>query len=345
MNKLPLISVVMSVYNTPEEYLRPAIESILNQTYTNFEFIIIDDGSTNNSVSIIESYDDERIVLIKNSENIGVTKSRNKGLDICHGEYMAVMDSDDISLPNRFEKQITYMSAHPNVIVCGTCAECIGAWNKYRPSKYLRYSINDQEEYRISLLFGNRPNIIHPTAMFNRELMLKYDICYDESRLVCLDYKMWVCCSKVADCCILPDILLYYRVHDKSISLSRREQQIYYHNLTIKDQLEELHLHPTEKTYSYHDALVFNRNPYDINIKRWIKRIIKANRKYKLYDERKLSKYVWGKWTKITYYGLLSSKAVGDKLRMLINLPVFCLPLLLKITLSKQRQKRSIKVK
>ena len=101
-----LVSVVMPNYNTEEEYLRSAIESILNQTYSNFEFIIIDDGSTNDSVSIIESYDDERIVLIKNTENQGVTRSLNIALDHCKGDYIARMDSDDVSFPNRFEKQV-----------------------------------------------------------------------------------------------------------------------------------------------------------------------------------------------------------------------------------------------
>ena len=121
-----LISVIMSNYNTPEEYLREAIESILNQTYKNFEFIIIDDCSTDNSLEIIKSYNDERIVLIENEENIGLTKSINKGLAVAKGEYIARMDADDVSLPQRFEKQINYMNDHTELIVCGSSMELIG---------------------------------------------------------------------------------------------------------------------------------------------------------------------------------------------------------------------------
>ena len=217
-----LVSVVMANYNTEEEYLRSAIESILNQTYSNFEFIIIDDGSTNDSVSIIESYDDERIVLIKNTENQGLTRSLNIALDHCKGDYIARMDSDDVSFPNRFEKQVEYLQKHDNVIVCGTGVECIGDWEKRRPNKIICPTIEDRESYRIHLLLGNRPIITHPSAMLNRKLMLEYSVRYDDSLPFAQDYKLWVSCSQVADCVILPEILLKYRVHDKQISIAKR---------------------------------------------------------------------------------------------------------------------------
>ena len=104
-----LISVVMSNYNTDEEYLRAAIESVLNQTYENFEFIIVDDCSTNNSVDVIESYSDKRIKLIKNKGNMGLTKSLNIAIKAAKGEFIARMDADDIALPQRFEKQIEFL--------------------------------------------------------------------------------------------------------------------------------------------------------------------------------------------------------------------------------------------
>ena len=94
----------MTNYNTPEEYLRQAIDSILDQTYKNFEFIIVDDASTDNSLSVIESYKDKRVITLKNEENIGLTNSLNRALEVCKGEFIARMDSDDISEPIRFEK-------------------------------------------------------------------------------------------------------------------------------------------------------------------------------------------------------------------------------------------------
>jgi glycosyltransferase involved in cell wall biosynthesis len=121
---MPRISVVMSVYNG-EKYLRQAIESILQQTYTDFEFIIIDDGSTDSSREIIQSYDDKRIRLVINEQNIGLTKSLNKGIRLAKGEFIARMDADDISLPQRFEKQVAYLDSHPEVGVLGTYANII----------------------------------------------------------------------------------------------------------------------------------------------------------------------------------------------------------------------------
>ena len=108
MNSSKLISVLMPVYNTKEEFLRTAIESILNQTFSNFEFIIINDGSTNNAEDVILSYKDDRIIYLK-QENQGIVAALNNGWDRAKGEYIARMDSDDISFPDRFEKQIEYL--------------------------------------------------------------------------------------------------------------------------------------------------------------------------------------------------------------------------------------------
>lgn len=111
--KKGLISVIMSNYNTPEEYLREAIESVLNQSYADFEFIIVDDCSTDNSLKIIESYHDPRIIVIKNEINIGITKSLNRALRTANGEFVARMDADDICLPDRFRKQIEFLNSIP----------------------------------------------------------------------------------------------------------------------------------------------------------------------------------------------------------------------------------------
>ena len=338
-----LVSVVMPNYNTEEEYLRSAIESILNQTYSNFEFIIIDDGSTNDSVSIIESYDDERIVLIKNTENQGLTRSLNIALDHCKGDYIARMDSDDVSFPNRFEKQVEYLQKHDNVIVCGTGVECIGDWEKRRPNKIICPTIEDRESYRIHLLLGNRPIITHPSAMLNRKLMLEYSVRYDDSLPFAQDYKLWVSCSQVADCVILPEILLKFRIHDKSITIARRELQLQCHRRIIQDQLDKLHLQATEDVFRYHDTLVFNKRPYDPGIKMWIKTLIDANKKYRIYNQSLLKKILWAKWTKITYYGLVNAECFEEKIRVLFLLSIKNYPKLIRVALSKWRRKMLVK--
>jgi glycosyltransferase involved in cell wall biosynthesis len=119
MPKNPKLSVIMSVHNG-EKYLREAIESILNQTFTDFKFIIINDGSTDNSLAIIRSYDDKRIRILNNGTNIGLTKSLNKALKQAKGKYIARQDADDVSLPDRFEAQLKYFVQYPEVALLGT---------------------------------------------------------------------------------------------------------------------------------------------------------------------------------------------------------------------------------
>ena len=121
----------MPAYNA-EKYINEAIDSILAQTFTDFEFIIIDDGSTDSTCAIVESYSDSRIRFFKNEHNLGVAATLNRGLDLARGEYIARMDADDISLPTRFEKQAAYMDSHPDVVVCGTGVECFGARHETR---------------------------------------------------------------------------------------------------------------------------------------------------------------------------------------------------------------------
>ncbi len=119
MKEKPRVTVLMSVYNG-EKYLREAIDSILNQTFKDFEFLIIDDGSTDSSADIIRSYTDFRIRLIQNEKNIGLTRSLNKGLKLAKGEYIARMDVDDISLPIRFEKQVSFLDKYEDVKLVGS---------------------------------------------------------------------------------------------------------------------------------------------------------------------------------------------------------------------------------
>ena len=116
---MPKVSVVMPAYNA-EAYIGAAMESILSQSFGDFEFLILNDCSTDGTEAIIQSYDDPRIVYIKNEKNMGVAATLNKGLAAAQGEYIARMDADDFSLPQRFEKQVAYLDAHPEVVVLGT---------------------------------------------------------------------------------------------------------------------------------------------------------------------------------------------------------------------------------
>ncbi len=317
-----LVSVIMTNYNTPEEYLRQAIDSILNQTYSNLEFIIVDDCSTDNSLSVIESYEDKRIIILKNSKNIGLTKSLNKALAVCEGEFIARMDSDDISEPERFEKQIQYLKDHYDVVVCGTWAKLFGEWKNHNSSDRLCRTIPERAEFRIYQLFGNNPNIVHISAMFNRRLMIKGDISYDERYIYAQDYRMWISCSEKYNCYIIPEFLVNIRVREGTISTSKKGIQDDCVLRIIQEQLDKLHLTLTEEVKPYHVQLLTSRKPYNILIKKWMMRIIVSNKQYKIYNQRLLKKLLLDKWAEICYFGFASQNSIKGKIAVFFSLPL-----------------------
>ncbi len=283
------ISVVMPTYNTPVDILREAVESILWQTFRDFEFIIIDDGSTNDSVDYLNRLEDKRIRLIRNPENIGITKSLNIGFKAAHGQYIARMDADDISFPERFEKQLAFMEAHPDVIVCGTNVEFFG-FESFVPKR----QIHDMKTYRINLLFYN-PGPMHPTVFFNRALLERYQITYDENLIYAQDYGIWTeiaACGKIS---ILPEVLLKYRIHAQQVSIKMREKQIQCDLLIQRRLLTRLLGNVTEEELSFHyrhSPNYYKDATITPQIVEWYDRLIAANAQRKIYDQKKLKQRI-----------------------------------------------------
>ena len=200
------ITVLMPVYNTQEEYLRQAIESILNQTFTDFEFIIMDDGSTNNAAQVITSYQEKRIHFVQNKKNMGLSAVRNKLMQLAKTEYVAWADSDDISLPNRLEKQKNYLDKHPEV-------SYVGSWYELFPKHYVRKL--PEKVYIIDML---RANITcESSAMYRRKDL--ENLFYDTSLIVAEDYDFWVrALLKGLQLINLQEVLLKCRQHSDNIS-------------------------------------------------------------------------------------------------------------------------------
>lgn len=203
---MPKISVVMPVYNTKEEWLREAIESILNQSYKDFEFIIIDDGSDKSIEPIVNSYNDDRIVFIRQN-NQGIARSLNSGFKIAKGEYIARMDSDDISMPERFEKQVTFLDNNPQITVLGSWFETFPKKEVYKHPKSPKY-----------LDFLKYCCIAHPSVMLRRSVFEKFNLTYNPN-YKCEDYELWSRAlrggGKFEN---LQEILLKYRVHSSNAS-------------------------------------------------------------------------------------------------------------------------------
>ena len=211
----PLISVVMSVYNEPLDWLRQSIDSILQQTYSSFEFIIIcDNPNYIEGIKVLNEYcrKDNRIRLIFNVENLGLTKSLNIGLRAAKGDYIARMDADDISKPRRFEKQMNYMKSNPDCMVCGTRIEYIGnvKWWKMPQTDWIKI---EDEEIKGRMIFSS--SFAHSSVMMRKT---HPQVLYDENYRRSQDYELW---TRLASTCVfhnLPQKLLCYRVSPDQIS-------------------------------------------------------------------------------------------------------------------------------
>lgn len=222
----PKVTVLMSVYNG-EKYLKEAIDSIISQTFTDFEFLIIDDASTDRTPEMLRSYGDSRIKIITNEENLGLTKSLNKGLALARGKYIARMDADDISHPKRLEKQANYLDENPEIGILGTNVQYIDESGKYheilqRPEK--------DALIKWALCFFNP--IAHPTVMMQLYLIKEING-YDENIIYAQDYDLWVRLSSKSAFWNLQDILLYLRKSDNNISCKHYlEQKLYSYQIS-----------------------------------------------------------------------------------------------------------------
>lgn len=215
----------MPVYNG-EKYLPAAVESILNQSFHDFEFLIVDDGSTDNTWNLLQGYasTDSRIRLMQNPNNIGLVRTLNLGLQLACGKFVARMDADDISLPERFRTQVEYMESHPEVGVLGTNVRHIDAEGNLLfqgRSKYLEFQ--SRKVIRWTLLW--KCTIYHPTVMLRRELLENLDVWYDPAFETAEDYELWTRLARKTVIDRLPDVLLHYRVVSSSISRTRTEEQ------------------------------------------------------------------------------------------------------------------------
>ena len=302
MINTPLVSVVMSVYNA-ENYIAEAIESILEQSYENFEFIIINDGSTDESLSIITEYKDVRIRIVSR-ENRGLIESLNEGILLAQGKYIARMDADDISLASRFEKQVSFLEKHQDIGICGTAVMGFG---KQIESFVWRLPLNDKR-LKAELLFSSC--FAHPTVMMRREMLLHHALYYDKQFLHAEDLELWTRMARYTHFANLKMPLLKYRIVENSITrkadknIEKRYQTI---QTIFKQYLKELHVDNTEEENRLHFNLSINERMRDNEIgfdilSYYFFKLIKANTKYQKFDSKELKKVLGKKWLWNMYY-------------------------------------------
>lgn len=252
----PLISVVMSVYNG-EKYLDEAVQSILDQTFPDFEFIIINDGSTDSTLEMLVKYKakDNRIVLVSR-ENKGLVASLNEGISLAKGKYIARMDADDISLPARFKEQYDFLEKNPEVGVCGTWCTVFG--DGFKAKRWVMPT-NDSD-LKARLLFS--VSFAHPTVMMSRTLIEKHCLSYNSNYKNAEDYRFWLDFSKHTLFSNIPKVLLRYRYHQESVSRiadqKKDEERFQIISKIQNEVLEGAKIKLTEEEIRIHFILALN---------------------------------------------------------------------------------------
>ena len=259
-NRAPKISVIMPAYNS-EKYIGEAIESILNQTFTDFEFIILNDGSTDNTAKIIKEYvkKDKRIRFINSKKNQGFIASLNKCLDVSVGQYIAKMDSDDISLPERLEKQVKYLDLHKNVGLLGT---------GYRAFDKKEFDVIHPTKVTIfDMIKGSYVTIV----MFRKNIIDKFDLRFNPEFIYAEDYEFYSRFIRYAEIHNLAEILYLYRWHGENTSIKKAEIQQKNSQKVRQDLLDFL---SNDKKVQQHILdLAFDKNKIGILLPKWLGKI------------------------------------------------------------------------
>jgi glycosyltransferase involved in cell wall biosynthesis len=290
----PQLTVLMPVYNGGP-FLRSAIESILNQDFSDFDFLIIDDGSTDGSHEIAASYADPRIRLESNGRNLGLIATLNRGLDLARGTYVARMDADDIAFPDRLSKQLTFMEAHPEIGLCGTWYE-----RDSMDGTSIMTPPEDDASIRFFLIFDTV--FAHNTIMFRRKFLEDHGLRYDPDFRHAEDFEFWTRCSRHTQLANLPVVLLRYHFHADNTSNRHRDEQIQTADRIRCSYLSNLGIVPTPNECQLHTDLIQFRLPQGKNhldaAGAWLLRLNEAARKTLGISEaviiNELSRYWYG---------------------------------------------------
>lgn len=280
MKEEPLVSVIMSTLNTDEQFLKEAINSILNQSYRNLEFIIIVDGGEDD-LFIKNNFNDYRIKIYKHKKTMGLPASLNEAIKYSKGKYVVRMDSDDISLTDRIRIQINYMENHGDIDICSTYYKNFGDINKNVKERFI-----NSNEVKSKLFFTNI--IAHPSVVFRKSSIEKYNLFYNVEYTYSQDFEMWNR-KKEVKIGIIPRICLKYRVHSKQIGSAKKNMQNSFYYRILTDNLKKIGLNENYLNL----ILILNGRKKSKNYKeidKFIKLLLEKNKEYKLYNQRSFNR-------------------------------------------------------
>lgn len=299
-----MVSIITSVYNC-EKYVSEMIDSILAQTYYQWEMIIIDDASTDSTWDVISKYHDARIKKIRNTENEGLTKNLNKGIACAKGEYIARIDGDDIAYPNRLEVQVNYMETHPDIALSGCWMKIFGEKTDIAQSNL------DEEKMNINLIMNTV--MFHPTFMIRKSILDKYGIRYNENLKYAQDYELEYQLSKYGKLSNISDVLVKYRIHNGQVSIEKYQEQMKCANIVRKEVLSDINIQLSDSDFADWCNFCLMK-PHDIysqeRVKKIINDIIKSNLVLEKYNQELLEKIMHSAYRKYMKKLITVSEAI-----------------------------------
>jgi glycosyltransferase involved in cell wall biosynthesis len=312
------VSVILPVHNGAD-YIYEAVASVLEQTYSNFELIIIDDCSNDATVTRVQSFQDTRIRLICSQERLGICKALNIGLDNANGLFIARMDADDVCHPHSLERQVSFLQQHQNVGFCGSWVRLFGAKQQTRkfyvpvgPMRVKAFAVYDNP-------------MVHSSVMLRREVLQNVEPVYRDDFAHAEDFDLWTRLLECTEGDNLPEILLDYRVHSQSITQQKSAEMDSVASRTLQRQLKRLGLNVTQDEIMRHRRWATGRIDYD-NIlqdidaaEKWLIRLLDANIKSLWCDP---AAFLWT--TRKIWFALCYRVQAADKpiMKRFINSPI-----------------------
>lgn len=300
----PSVTVLMPVHNGGA-FLREAVDSILVQTYGDFELLIVDDCSTDDSVAIAGSFSDSRIRIVRSDKRLKLSGVLNLGLDAADGKYIARMDADDVCVPERLELQVEYLNAHPEVGICGGWVKTFG--NHPSSGSIFTYP-QESEEIRAFSLFDNP--FAHPTVMMRKSFLDKFGLRFDGSFYPAEDYELWTRAVECFPSANIGKIFLEYRLHPNSLTLAGKSDMDAQSCRILKRAFAKFGLEPSDDEISFHRLISTNRVPPDCShtcvehAELWLLRLLEANSQSGKYSPKAFKRAVDNVWFSVCYHSL-----------------------------------------
>ncbi len=285
------VTIILPVYNG-ERYLRDAIDSVLSQSYRDFELWVVNDGSTDNSMAIVDSYSDPRVKRIDNPCNMGLVATLNRAFSMVNTPFIARMDDDDIWHPEKLELQMALMESRPDIGLCGTSIHKFGDYDR------ICVFPEESDALKVGLLFYCMMS--HPSVVYRRQVLIKNNLSYRVDFFPAEDYKMWIDILKCSSIYNLQKPLVEYRQHQGQICQEKKVEQNKLERQLREEQLRLIYPNPTQEDLDFHlDRFITLRPKSDAEVERfihWEKRLCDENGNSEYVNQhimrRELHKYV-----------------------------------------------------